>query len=237
MRDEWRNDPLDCFVFHCLSRHPHRRFISWENFLSYFESCTAPDAVPRLTKPEMVSLRNGLHISKCQVNNFQYERFCHNRRQDAPADSLPWNYATPFSPVVGVSVGDCENYCDWLGEQYGGRWRLPTSAEWMEAAGPSSFPWGTEAPNPTLANYRGVYRGPTVVGAYPCSDCGDGCRDMAGNVWEWCSDRTPHGPWRVLKGGSFASPGSDLQVRMENYRIAGGRYVDVGFRIVQEGTN
>jgi len=236
MRDGWRNDPLDCFVFHCLARHPHRRFISWENFLSYFNICTAPNAVAWLTEPEMIFLRGGLRISRCQVSNFQYERFCHDRRQDAPAQSLPWNYATPFAPVVAVSVGDCEDYCAWLGEQYGGRWRLPTAAEWLAAAGTESFPWGSEAPNPTLANYCGACRGPTVVGAYPCRDHG-GLRDMAGNVWEWCCDRTPDGPWRVLKGGSFASPGSYLQVKKEDYRVAGGRYVDVGFRVVQEGGN
>ena len=237
MRARWRNDPLDCFVFHCLARQPHRRFISWENFLSYFEICTAPNAMARLTMPEMITLHGGLRISRCQVTNFQYERFCHSRRQVAPAQSLPWNYTTPFAPVVGVSVDDCEVYCVWLGEQYGGRWRLPTAKEWMAAAGTESFPWGSEAPNPTLANYYGACRGPTIAGAYPDRDHGNGLRDMAGNVWEWCRDQTPEGPWRLLKGGSFASPGSDLQVKIEDYRIAGGRYIDVGFRVVQEGGN
>ena len=236
MRDEWRNDPLDCLVFHCLARHPHRRFVTWEQFVAYFDICTGPNAVARLTQPDMISLGDRLCISRCPISNFQYERFCRDRQQNAPAQFLSWPYATPFAPVVGASVGDCEDYCAWLGKQYGGRWRLPTASEWLTAAGTAIFPWGAEAPNPTLANYWGAWRGPTVAGAFPRDSDNGGLRDMAGNVWEWCSDHVPGGPWRVLKGGSFASPGSHLQTHVKDHRIAGGRYNDVGFRVIREET-
>jgi hypothetical protein len=237
MFDDWRVSPLECLVFHCLARNPNRRFITWDQFQHYFDVCTAPDAEAQLTKPTMVQLANGLWISRCPISNYQYERFCDEQRQDVPAQSLAWNYSTPFGPVVGISIADCEGYCEWLGERYGGRWRLPTVAEWTDAAGTGPFPWGDTAPSPALANYWGGCRGPTVVGAYPTSHSEMELRDMAGNVWEWCWDRAPDGPWRLLKGGSFSSPKHDLQIRSEDRRIAGGRYLDVGFRVVQEGAN
>jgi len=236
MRDTWRNDPLECFIFHCLSRNPHRRFMSWDSFLSFFEICTSPNAADQLARPEMIPLgdENGLRISRCQINNFQYERFCQSKRQKAPAHFLSWNYATPFAPVVGVSIFDCEEYCEWLRNEYGGMWRLPTAAEWVAAAGEEIFPWGNEMPTTELANFKGLRRGPIVVGSHPIRNHRCEIRDMAGNVWEWCSDRTPYGPWRILKGGSFASPSCDLEIKAENHRVAAGRYVDVGFRVIQE---
>jgi hypothetical protein len=237
MRDVWRQDPWECLLFHCLAREAGRRFVSWEQFLTYFDRCSSSDARARLTRPETVPLIDGLSISACPISHFQYERFCDDRGQPAPSGSLAWKYAAPFAPVVGVSIGDCEAYCKWLDTQFGGRWRLPTAAEWSAAAGDAGYPWGPEAPEAMAANYGGTYRGPTVVGGFPCGERSGNLRDLAGNVWEWCVDLAPDGPCRILKGGSFASPGSDLLVSKEDHRIAGGRYIDVGFRVIHEEVN
>ncbi len=154
-------------------------------------------------------------------------------------------------PVIHVAYADAEAYCTWRGG------RLPTEAEWEYAArggmDGKRFSWGDEDPlaNPLLANiWQGNfpventsldgYTGTAPAGSFPPN--GYGLYDMAGNVWEWCSDlfnenyyytidagqvcRNPSGPAssydprdpysekRVIKGGSFLCHVSYC----ENYR-------------------
>ncbi len=98
-------------------------------------------------------------------------------------------------PVVQVAWEDAVAYCDWKGGQ------LPTEAEWEFAArggvNGKPFVWGDEQIDPTRANtWNGRFPDrndvtdgharTAPVGTYPPN--GYGLFDMAGNVWEWCSD-------------------------------------------------
>ncbi|GAB3693757.1 formylglycine-generating enzyme family protein [Spirosoma flavus] len=143
-------------------------------------------------------------------------------------------------PVVQVSWDDAIAYAQWAGK------RLPTEAEWEWAArgGLSNaiYPWGNEAIDagktkantwqgrfPNLNTKKDGYSTSAPVKSF--SPNGYGLYDMAGNVWEWCSDfyradyyqqisqngtnRNPKGPnqsydpdeptvpKRVQRGGSF----------------------------------
>ena len=153
-------------------------------------------------------------------------------------------------PVVEVSWYGAAAYAQFYDK------RLPTEAEWEKAARGGlpgkRFSWGDEI-DPTKANYdHGGSRNWVVsdmlkylkrVGSFPPN--GYQLYDMAGNVWEWCSDwyddhyyvdspkQNPTGPvsgtYRVLRGESWLAAAYNLGVarRYGGPADAGG---SVGFR-------
>ncbi|MEY4827709.1 MAG: hypothetical protein RLZZ288_1260, partial [Planctomycetota bacterium] len=113
-------------------------------------------------------------------------------------------------PVVQVAFEDAQAYAAWAGK------RLPTEAEWEYAARGglegATFVWGEAPLDATRCN---VWQGEfphlntredgfvttAPVGSYPPN--GYGLVDMAGNVWEWCSDQYAPGEYaeRVAAAG------------------------------------
>ncbi len=174
-------------------------------------------------------------------NHFQwwrYQKGANWRHPEGPDSDLK---GREKYPVVHIAYPDAEAYAKWAGK------RLPTEAEWEFAArgGLSGklYAWGDEL-KPGVKWMANIYQG-----RFPVKDTGDdgfagispvaqfapngyGLYDMAGNVWQWCSDwyrvdtyarlklaggvaRNPQGPdspydpaeptekKRVHRGGSF----------------------------------
>jgi formylglycine-generating enzyme required for sulfatase activity len=116
------------------------------------------------------------------------------RHPEGPASELR---GREKHPVVHVAFEDAEAFARWAGK------RLPTEAEWEFAArgglAGRLYPWGNELTpgGKWMANiFEGEFpqhntnadgfAGTAPVASFPANAFG--LHDVAGNVWEWCSD-------------------------------------------------
>ncbi len=161
-------------------------------------------------------------------------------------------------PVVGVKWYAAQAYCLWLSMLEGKTacYRLAHEVEWEWAAGGKQgtagqkvreYPWLEEKgrANPKLLNYYGSnIQATTPVGSYPDGATPEGLYDMAGNVWEWCSDwygddgtfadllGPETGSLRVLRGGSWLISAERCRSADRSSYPPGDRGDDIGFRLV-----
>jgi formylglycine-generating enzyme required for sulfatase activity len=193
-------------------------------------------------------------IAQTPVTNAAYADFVQATGHPAPTHWLTCNTPTNLAdhPVTHVDWYDAQAFCRWAGV------RLPTEAEWEKAARGSAlaegelriYPWGNAPPDRTRLNYRhsGKRTTTTPVNRYPRGASPYGVLDMAGNVWEWVSSAYGSYPYsatdgredvttaqqRVLRGGSFASPGAAyVRCAMRSLSYPTRRREHIGFRVVQ----
>ena len=140
------------------------------------------------------------------------------------------NRAGDDMPVVHVSAKDAMAYAEWLSQQTGQRYRLPSEAEFeyaLRAGSDGRFPWGDgiaagaqRATSPAaldvspsgrrwrnaFAGYGDGSWGPAPVGSFRANAFG--LHDLAGNVSEWVADCWHDSYRRAPRdGAAWVNPG------------------------------
>jgi formylglycine-generating enzyme len=168
-----------------------------------------------------------------------------------------WNWRTPFGqaasssePALHVNYHEAAAYCGWAGK------RLPTDAEWGEAA------YTERRMQPTDGFITGrTYRYPTgdsPQGANCLGDCGsvktvphavtsrgkghseaattkrgiNGLYDMGGNAWEWVNSGA--GNDKRTRGGSWWYGAASMVDTHHQSKLADMSAVYIGFRCAKD---
>jgi formylglycine-generating enzyme required for sulfatase activity len=165
-------------------------------------------------------------------------------------------------PIVGITWDGATEYCQWLSEKTGKKYRLPTEAEWEYAAKGglnSKFQYSGSDNLNAVGWYNGNAKGTYAVGTRQANSLG--VYDMSGNVWEWCSDWyegnyllnsprpqkgqiaqriNPIGPLevkiklKVRRGGAFDMDADKSTVDFRAYAPQLRKSDSYGFRVVLE---
>jgi formylglycine-generating enzyme required for sulfatase activity len=236
------------------------------------------EGMPRERPVHLVDL-DAFYIGKYEVTNAEFKKFRDHPGYDNPQfwpggaviskeQFSYWNAkngggtaGNENHPAIGVTWDEATAYGNWLSAKTGKKYRLPTEAEWEKAArgaGQRRYPWGNQI-DPSYASYS--QKPLTIAGFYDGTKRGDlqthsnaspyGAYDMAGSLFEWCSDwysrnyysfsprKNPQGPlsgaYRVLRGAAcYVEP---WELRAAN-RSSGGpsnqRHNLIGFRCARD---
>ena len=206
-------------------------------------------------------------IGKYPITNAQYAAFIkQNKSQPAPKKS-GWSVTREppagklEHPVIRVSWYDASAYCQWLSEQTGRQYRLPSEAEWEKAARGTDgrlYPWGDEWVD---GNCNAGAKKTSAVDAFPAGASPFGCNDMLGNVQEWTAtlwgsdlkkceypypyraddgredrqaDQRLFRTYRVHRGGSYRDDETTLRVTARSASDPDSQLQRRGFRVVLE---
>jgi gamma-glutamyl hercynylcysteine S-oxide synthase len=116
-------------------------------------------------------------------------------------------------PATDLTLLDARQFCAWATGELKADVRLPTSDEWEALARGDDerpYPWGHTF-DEARCNCAEAGWGWTVpVDTHPAGAGPFGAEQLAGNVWEWVSDRNGDG-WGVVKGGSYLDTGWGLR--------------------------
>lgn len=137
-------------------------------------------------------------------------------------------------PVIHVSWVDAKAYADWLSQQTGKTYRLPSEAEFeyvLRAGTQTRYPWGEGNPTRLVGNltgdgdrsdtrrnwvnafpdYSDGYWGPAPIRSYEANRFG--IHDINGNVSEWVEDCWHDNYQRAPTDGSaWVNPGCNRRV-------------------------
>lgn len=151
-------------------------------------------------------------ITRNEISVAEFGQFC---RDSAQCSARGGNQALPMNEI---SSDQARAYAKWLSARSGRSYRLPTEAEWTNAAG---------------ADGRDVFLIGNCSRGAPLPAGNDetnawGLANAIGNLWEM----TDNGGSIVLRGASYLDKGSNCDI--EARRAYGGPHPTVGLRLVRD---
>ncbi len=228
-------------------------------------SSPRPGALPADALPELVPVPAGVRndvdyrrmaIGRSEVTVGQFRRFIERAGQQGATSATcegggsgwddPGYAQTDSHPVVCVDWDDARRYAEWLSQETGRKFRLPTDREWeyAAAAGSNSRYWWGNAINESNAACADCSRQapskPWIVASLGSNAWG--LFGTASNVREWSCSALPEGNCaaasesgeRVTRGGSWRDPAAALQTDFRATLAKNRRNTWTGFRIVEE---
>ncbi|MFO1417879.1 MAG: SUMF1/EgtB/PvdO family nonheme iron enzyme [Methylotetracoccus sp.] len=110
-----------------------------------------------------VRVERAFRLARSELTRAEYERFARATNRAMPALPAGSEALTPDQlarlPVVNVSFADARDYVEWLSTATGGRYRLPSEAEWEYAARAGTHTtryWGDDPERREACRYANV---------------------------------------------------------------------------------
>jgi formylglycine-generating enzyme required for sulfatase activity len=168
----------------------------------------AAERLPAEGPAHEVEITQPFYMGTMEVTVGQFRRFVKDKEYDVgdPVWQQPGINQDDKLPVVCVSWNNAVDFCNWLSEKEGKKYRLPTEAEWeyccRAGKAPARYCFGDDEDQ--LENYAWYARnsggGPLPMDKLKPNPGGRlhpvgkrapnawGLHDMHGNAWEWCQD-------------------------------------------------
>jgi|GEM_PF-6910706 len=233
-------------------REPEMLFIKPGKFLMGSDPSRDPAADASETPQHPVVFKRGFYIGKYEITFEEYDLFAVATGRELPEDQ---GWGRGRQPVINVSWQDAQAYADWLRQQTGKHFRLPSEAEWEYAARAGSataYWWGNKL-GQGKANCSGCgsqwnNKQTAPVGSFSANAFG--LYDTAGNVFEWVQDcwqnNYTNAPdsgtaaeiklcnQRVIRGGSWIFEPRVARSASRNGDFPANRNTNLGFRLAQD---
>ncbi|MGA2406836.1 MAG: SUMF1/EgtB/PvdO family nonheme iron enzyme [Bacteroidales bacterium] len=201
--------------------------------------------------PQIKYSIKGYFISKYEISVKQYRQFAVQKNKQLPENLKDNNFNADDQPIMGVSWYDAREYCDWLSNKTGEKYRLPTEIEWEIAAKGTDnriFPDGNNRPNTNNCNFYEQFNKTSPVDKTPMNFSYFKVVNMAGNIAEWCDnnfeenyyqklhqniDYLSSGDKKCIRGGSWKDNIFFVRCTARVGLLPDTKKETVGFRIVK----
>jgi formylglycine-generating enzyme required for sulfatase activity len=207
------------------------------------------DAAPTEQPIHRVTIREPFAISVHEISQAEFQLYC--TATGRPCAAQPWS--GDDYPVVNVSWHDALAYVEWLSNETGFRYRLPSEAQWEYAAraGQTGLVPGGDVLSPTDAHFSMLTK---VTAPAPRSqkfkENAFRLQHVLGNLREWVQDgwtddyidASPDGvptgsfasDMRVVRGGSYIDGATRLRLSLREGLPSDTRDPLTGFRVLRE---
>lgn len=173
---------------------------------------------------DMVKVNSTFSIGKTEVTQELWT---------AVMGTNPSKFIGEKNPVEMVTWYECEDFCEKLSDLTGRTFRMPTEAEWVEAARGGTKSEGYAYSGSDDLDRVGWYESNSGGVTHPVGQKSPnelGIYDMSGNVWEWCSNRE-YNTNRGLRGGSYSCVAEGCRIDFLSWGPPANRFSFHGLRL------